>query len=132
MRAKMKKFLKNCFCGRVARKRYWLFFLNVFLAWGLGPFLSFILINLGIKRQSFNFSTFGSFFWVSFLVTLPLVYLSYLSMSVRRLHDTNRSGVWFLIKYVPIIGWILLIIRLSKKGCPAANKYRPPQTVCKG
>ena len=36
--------------------------------------------------------------------------IPYLAVSVRRLHDTNRSGWWILIAFVPIIGTILLIV----------------------
>lgn len=33
-----------------------------------------------------------------------------LAVGARRLHDTNRSGWWQLLVFVPIIGWIVLIV----------------------
>ena len=40
--------------------------------------------------------------WIVFLVPN-------LAVSVRRLHDTGRSGWWLLIGLVPLIGWIVLL-----------------------
>ena len=47
-------------------------------------------------------------------------------MSIRRLHDTNRTGWWILIGLIPLIGWIVLLIFYLEKGDPADNKYGPP------
>lgn len=33
-----------------------------------------------------------------------------LALLFRRLHDTNRSGWWWLIAFVPIVGWIILLV----------------------
>ncbi|VXB78844.1 DUF805 domain-containing protein [Massilia sp. 9I] len=39
-----------------------------------------------------------------------------LSAGARRLHDTDRSGWWQLLVFVPIIGWIVLIVFLAQEG----------------
>jgi len=33
-----------------------------------------------------------------------------IAVTVRRLHDTGRSGWWILISLVPVIGWIVLLV----------------------
>ncbi len=45
---------------------------------------------------------------------------------IRRLHDTDRSGWWWLIGIIPIIGWIILIFFLASPGTPGENRYGPP------
>ena len=35
-----------------------------------------------------------------------------LALTWRRLHDTDRSGLWFFIAFLPIVGWIVLLIFL--------------------
>lgn len=52
-----------------------------------------------------------------------LVALVSLSLSVRRLHDTNRSGFWWLIGLIPIIGGIILLVFYCLPGTPGPNKY---------
>jgi uncharacterized membrane protein YhaH (DUF805 family) len=51
------------------------------------------------------------------LVTL----LPSLAVGARRLHETNRSGWWQLLWFVPIIGWIVIIIFLAQEALPEEN-----------
>lgn len=36
-----------------------------------------------------------------------------LAVTWRRLHDTDRSGMWFLLILVPLVGWIVLLVFLT-------------------
>ncbi len=51
------------------------------------------------------------------------ILLPNLAVSVRRLHDTGRSGWMLLISIIPIIGSIWLIILLVTDGHPGENEY---------
>ena len=42
---------------------------------------------------------------------------------VRRLHDTGRSGWWWLIGIVPLIGAILLLVWFCSRGTYGPNRY---------
>lgn len=53
------------------------------------------------------------------------VLLPGLAVSVRRLHDTGRSGWWLLIGLIPIIGAIVLLIFMMQDGRPTDNQYGP-------
>ncbi len=58
------------------------------------------------------------------------VFLPSLAVSVRRLHDIDRSGWWVLIGLIPIIGLIVLIVFWATAGKPRENAYGPnPQEV---
>jgi uncharacterized membrane protein YhaH (DUF805 family) len=59
---------------------------------------------------------------VSLLVWLSLVVPS-LAVSIRRLHDTNRSGWTLLILLVPIIGSVVVLIYDLLPGTPGANEF---------
>lgn len=39
-----------------------------------------------------------------------------LAVGARRLHDTNRSGWLQLLWLIPVVGWILLTVRLAQEG----------------
>jgi uncharacterized membrane protein YhaH (DUF805 family) len=46
-----------------------------------------------------------------------------LSVSVRRLHDGDRSGWWLLIVFVPIIGALLLLVWFAQRGTAGQNRF---------
>lgn len=46
-----------------------------------------------------------------------------LAVQVRRLHDTDRSGWWWLIGFIPLIGWILLLVWYCTQGTSGDNRY---------
>ena len=53
------------------------------------------------------------------------VLLPGIGVSIRRLHDTGRSGWWILLGFVICIGWIVLIIFYATPGDRGTNKYGP-------
>jgi len=46
-----------------------------------------------------------------------------LAVSVRRLHDTGRSGWWILIVLIPFIGFIVMLVFMVLDGTPGQNQY---------
>ncbi|HEX2489514.1 MAG TPA: DUF805 domain-containing protein, partial [Blastocatellia bacterium] len=51
------------------------------------------------------------------------VFLPGLAATVRRLHDTNRSGWWLLITAVPLVGPIALLVFLAQESYAVENQY---------
>ena len=47
------------------------------------------------------------------------------SVMVRRLHDTGRSGWNYLFTFIPIVGWILFAIWCCEDSLPGNNEYGP-------
>lgn len=54
------------------------------------------------------------------------LFLPGLAVTVRRLHDTGRSGWWFLISFVPLIGGIILLVFMASDTKHEANQWGPP------
>ncbi len=102
------------FTGRASRKEYWYFVLFSFLAL---IFLSFIE---GLFRSLFDFSI--VFLYPIFMLSMIVPSLAVL---VRRLHDIGKSGTWFFIYFVPVVGGIWLIILLATESDFGKNKYGP-------
>jgi uncharacterized membrane protein YhaH (DUF805 family) len=46
-----------------------------------------------------------------------------IAVLVRRLHDTDRSGWWYWISFVPLIGTIVLFVFAVQRGTPGQNSY---------
>lgn len=108
------------FAGRARRKEYWFFVLFNFI-------LVFVLA--AIDRQTGLLihggavgTPDGSVGLLSGLYSLAVL-LPSLGVSIRRLHDTNRTGWWLLISLVPVLGFIVLLIFFVAAGTPGSNAY---------
>lgn len=54
-----------------------------------------------------------------------LLFLPGLAMTVRRLHDTDRSGWWILIGLIPLVGAIILLVWYVSDGTGGPNRFGP-------
>jgi len=52
-----------------------------------------------------------------------LTVIPWFSATARRLHDVDKSGWWMLFGFIPIIGWIAMLIWLTKRGGVGANRF---------
>ena len=101
------------FSGRAQRKEYWYFYLFT------------VLITLALAILDMLIGSFDKVSGVGLLSGLYslAVLIPNLAVTVRRLHDTGRSGWWFLIVLVPFIGGIVLLIFLVQDSTPGTNQY---------
>ncbi len=106
------------FNGMATRKQYWLYilFYNI-----IAIAASCIDILSGIDFQLFGESL--GYGWLFTIVSLTLTIPS-LAIGIRRLHDIGKSGWWFLIVLLPLVGIFWLLFLLCKKG-NAANASTP-------
>ena len=100
------------FTGRASRSEFWF--------WVLFAILVSIAATL-IDVMLFSDSEMSP---LSTLAGLALL-LPNLSVSVRRLHDLDRSGWWVLLGLIPIVGLIIIIIWNCSKGTPGPNRFGP-------
>lgn len=99
------------FSGRARRKEYWMFALLNCVFGIVASTLDLIIMPESIGIISLLYSLF--------------VLLPGLAVCVRRLHDIGKSGYWFLIAFVPIVGAILLIVWACTEGESNSNSYGP-------
>ena len=100
------------YAGRASRSAYWWFALFEVLAW-VGV-LILAVIFAALRVPAISILLYVAAVIGSILVGLPL--------TVRRLHDTDRSGFWYLIALVPFGGIVLLVFTLLE-GTPGPNRY---------
>jgi uncharacterized membrane protein YhaH (DUF805 family) len=97
------------FSGRARRKEYWMFFLiNILIAIAL----AIVEAILGLP------GILGGLYALALLI--PGI-----AVTVRRLHDTGRTGWWILIALVPVIGFIILLVFMVLDSQPGDNAYGP-------
>ena len=122
---------KNYFqlSGRSGRKEYWtFFFVNFFITLLLmavfvaGLYMEPGAIENGVKQlESFpliSLISIGIFSVFCLVLTIPNI-----TLSVRRLHDINKSGWFFFINIVPFIGPIVFFIFMLLKGTEGVNRF---------
>jgi len=55
------------------------------------------------------------------------VFIPALAVTVRRLHDTGRSGWWLLLFLIPVIGFIVLLVFYCQDSKPDNQYGRNPK-----
>ena len=107
------------FNGRARRKEYWYFFL---ISTVISIFLALIDSFTGTISEEAGLGLLSGIYALAVLIPG-------LSVTVRRLHDTDRSGWWILIGLIPIIGGIALLIFMVLDSTPGDNQYGPNPKV---
>lgn len=109
-----KKGMRNYtnFSGRARRKEYWCFFLVQ---------MGVVIVAMLLDAIIFSSET-GLFYIVAALG----LFLPGLAVTIRRLHDTGRSGWWLLLAAVPLIGFIMLLVFFAIETNSKTNQWGPP------
>jgi uncharacterized membrane protein YhaH (DUF805 family) len=98
------------FDGRASRSAFWWWALFQFIVEAVAAALDYAIFN--------NLGVFYA------LAALGLL-LPSLSVGIRRLHDTDRTGWWLLIYLIPFIGFIVLLVFFLTGSDPGPNRYGP-------
>ena len=109
------KVLQNysTFSGRARRSEYW-YFLLFNIIFGIGAMLLDNVFGIGMQGVGY-----GPIYCLYALV----VFIPSLAVSVRRLHDVGKSGWFFFIVLIPLIGAIWLIVLMATDSNVGPNKY---------
>jgi len=107
--------LKNYFqfSGRARRQEYWIFTLVNLLVTAL----AIVIDNItGLTVES-------EFYGLFYILYCLAVMIPGLAVAIRRLHDTGRSGWYFLLAFIPVVGSIWLLILFCLNGETGPNQY---------
>jgi uncharacterized membrane protein YhaH (DUF805 family) len=115
-----KAFAKNYanFNGRARRSEYWYYTLmNIIIVVGIQ-----ILTGIFAAMQSSVMAmVFGGLYIIFALASI----VPSLAVTVRRLHDVGKSGSFFFITFIPLIGSIWLLVLMCTEGNSGENAYGP-------
>jgi uncharacterized membrane protein YhaH (DUF805 family) len=101
------------FEGRARRMEYWMFVLINCL---IVVVLSVVDTVVGLFSLGNSVGALTGLYWL--VVLVPSV-----AVTVRRLHDTDRSGWWALLALLPVLGTIVLFVFCVLDGTPGANRF---------
>ena len=108
------------FNGRARRKEYWMFTLFFILFFTASIFVAVALRPFFLAEKTF-----------AILAGIILIALYFghlvpaLAVTVRRLHDTGKSGWFYLLAFIPYIGGLIIFIFTVIEGDKGDNKYGP-------
>ena len=103
------------FSGRARRMEYWMFILfNIIIT----VVLALIDYLTGTFSPRAGVGLLGGLYALAVLIPS-------LAVTVRRLHDTDRTGWWILIGLIPVIGGIVLLIFMLLDSQSGTNRYGP-------
>jgi len=106
------------FSGRASRSEFWWFQLFIVIVSIPLYVLSFIAGYTGSSTLALVSTGLSVILWLAVIV--PLI-----AVTVRRLHDTDRSGWWYLLMLVPFVGLIVLVFMLLP-STPGDNRFGAP------
>ncbi len=113
------------FSGRSRRKEYWLYVLFVVVVAVVAAFLD---TALGFGHSSSAVTSTGvAYNWHSNgpigIIWLLATFIPSLAVSIRRLHDIDKSGWWLLLVLIPFVGSIVLLVFYCLEGTRGPNRF---------
>lgn len=97
--------------GRASRPAFWWLYLANFIVVFIAAFIDGLI---GINTVGGGF-----LYWIAIIA----FFFPVLSATIRRLHDTGRSGWWWWIQIIPIVGFIVMLVFLCTKSDEGSNEY---------
>jgi uncharacterized membrane protein YhaH (DUF805 family) len=108
--------LKNyrTFRGRASRSEFW-----YFLLFDFSVLFILVFINKFIYGESNEFNL------LKFLISIIFIalILPSITVTVRRLHDINKSGLWIFLQIIPLIGPLIIYVLCALPSTNGTNKY---------
>lgn len=106
------------FSGRASLSAFWwfvLFCVIVYLGLGIG-------VGMLLSAESVSANAPLAVVAIVGIIEVVLFLLS-LSLQIRRLHDGGRSGFWWFLGLIPLVGGIILLVFFCLPGTPGPNQY---------
>jgi uncharacterized membrane protein YhaH (DUF805 family) len=113
------------FSGRAGRSEYWWFTLT-------NTIVIFLLeIAMGLNQPGRGGTASGAYvaFLALFCIYVFGVLLPSLAVTVRRLHDTGKTGWIVLLNLIPLIGGLIVLVFMIQDSDQGNNKYGPNPRV---
>lgn len=119
------------FKGRANRKEFWLYFVGLLIAFYAACFV--IMMGITIPACALFNSNPGAqqgCGWIGVIISILLfgwgMPLLLMSAGARRLHDSDKSGWWQLLVFIPSLGMLALFILMLLPGTKGDNRFGPP------
>lgn len=103
------------FSGRATRSEFWWFWL----------FYTLVIVALSLVAAAIAPGGGGSIAFIGIAAFAIGSIIPIIAVTVRRLHDTGRSGWWLLLGFVPLVGGLILLFFYLQPSTPGPNAFGP-------
>jgi len=107
------------FDGRASRSEFWYFILFYFVSNIILALLDTFVINPMLGATPSQMGQ-GGFLQIIFALAMLVPSIA---IAIRRLHDIGKSGWWYLIVFIPIVGLLVLLYFFVQDSQPGTNQY---------
>jgi len=111
------------FSGRARRSEFWFWYLFLVI---VGTVAGALLGTVGVASLDTTTGTFGAGYFVV-VALISIVWLALLlptlAVSVRRLHDQDKSGFFWFMSFIPLAGPIIMIVFYATAGTVGPNRF---------
>ena len=105
------------FKGRASRSEFWLFVLWCAIMASIALAIDYGM--LGWSDKSSEYGPYGP----ATIVEMLFNFIPGLSVTIRRLHDKDKSGWLYFLVLLPIVGAIILLVWFCQRGTPGPNRF---------
>jgi uncharacterized membrane protein YhaH (DUF805 family) len=113
------------FAGRSRRREYWMFALfYVLVMIVLNAVFGTNEVERGNGAFVYGSRLVGAGCWISGLLWLVSI-VPGLAVTIRRLHDQDRSGWLLLLWLIPFLGWFAILVLMCLDGTRGPNRFGP-------
>ena len=114
------------FSGRSRRKEFWMFTLLLIII-NLMVTSAFALVggSASLLSDTAGLVVFAGGGFIYLVIFCALFLIPGLAVTVRRLHDQDKSGWFILIGVIPYIGGLILLGMMCLPGTTGPNRYGP-------
>lgn len=109
------------FNGRARRSEYWTFCLGV---WFAGVLLA---VGNSAALRIVDLQAVNVLFVMLYVALMLGSAIPFAALTVRRIHDSDRSGWWALLGLIPGVGMLALFYFSVCDGTPGPNRFGPPE-----
>lgn len=112
------------FSGRSTRTEYWLFFIVNFAVLMLLILVPAAMSGAGLHTsEAVRSGALAPIVFAPALLFMVAALIPSISVTVRRLHDSDKSGWLYLLTFVPYVGWVFFIVIGCWRGTFGENSY---------
>ena len=109
------------FRGRLNRAPFW----KLLFVW-------MFIFALVFGRLLFNLEDLSDLEFILWMLAVIPVLWPFLAFQAKRWHDVNRSAWWVLSLFVPVLGWVVLVVCGFYRGTKGSNRYGDDPLESKG
>lgn len=102
--------------GRASRSEFWWYYLFTIIITGVLGVIGGFLESYSIEQV-----------WIGIILQClsAIIAVSIICAMIRRLHDSGKSGWNVCWNFLPLVGWIIVLVMLCKPSEPMENQYGP-------